>query len=222
MVSAAQKQAEARNRRRDVERLQRLRNMLEESRRLDDPPADGIGKDIKYEHLWPTQKSEMDEACCKQLEAHISMGSRTVATDDGGIPKGDVAPSRMLPMYKHKIAGLIVSERCNARGQLGRGRRRERDMAFGVGRNMLLLVAMTQPWRLQLFDVAAAFMQGEELPADRALCRRPPSRLSNGAINRARSLFSNGYATDLVCIQKGVFGLVESPRLGDQRVRGPT
>lgn len=164
----------------------------------------------------------MDAAIWKQIETHHEMGAMAPVPIEEGIRKGDVLPSQMLLMYKHKPAGLVASARWIVGGHLAKDAGEYATYsptALGVGHYLLLLAAATQEWRLQSFDVTAAFLQGEELPPERVLYMRLPNELSDGVVSGVRKLFGECYRVDLVRIKKGVFGLEESPRLWHQRAR---
>jgi len=73
--------------------------------------------------------------------------------------------------------------------------------------------------QISVCDVSSAFLQGEDLPADRKLFMRVPNNLPKHASDHVQRWAGPGYRSDVVRIVKGIFGLSESPRLWYERFR---
>lgn len=92
----------------------------------------------------------------------------------------------MLLLFKSKPARLVEPARCIVGGHLAKDagvRATYIRTALGAGHCARMLVAATQKWRLQSFDVTA-FLQGEELLSDRVLYMRLPRRLSDDVLGQ--------------------------------------
>ena len=82
-----------------------------------------------------------------------------------------------------------------------------------LSHNLLNFLAVQFGWVIEHEDVSAAFLQGEELPADREIYIRMPHGYPQEVVDFLRSLLGPDCRLDIVQGTKGGFGLPESPRL---------
>ena len=88
----------------------------------------------------------------------------------------------------------------------------------GLGHICIFIVMTSLAWDGFIFNVTAAFVQGDELPADRELYMRLPRNWPPRVMKWLRQRLGPNARMDAVRILKGVFGLAESPRLWYDRV----
>lgn len=192
LVSTVTKHLDAHDRRRDAGRLSRVRRQRVEASSALHAADVEMGKDVKYDDLSAAQRTEMGVAICRS-----------------GHPQRRCAPFADVAHVQSQAGGPHGFCALSCWRALGQGRRRVRDVEpHGARRRPLPPAAGRRDTR-----VTAAFLQGEELPAERVLYMRLPRRLSDDVVGLVRKLFGDGRRADLVRVKKGVFGLAESPRL---------
>ena len=83
-----------------------------------------------------------------------------------------------------------------------------------LGHNLLNVIAVQMGWVVHYEDVAAAFLQGKPLPAEREVYVRLPHGYPSYINDFIKEMIGEGYyRTDVLKLLKGGFGLAESPRL---------
>lgn len=90
-----------------------------------------------------------------------------------------------------------------------------------LGHNLLNVIAVQMGWVVHYEDVAAAFLQGKPLPAEREVYVRLPHGYPSYINDFIKEMIGEGhYRTDVLKLLKGGFGLAESPRLWYLEYRG--
>eukprot|EP00435_Cladocopium_sp_Y103_P017212 s2419_g4.t1 len=82
-----------------------------------------------------------------------------------------------------------------------------------LGHNLLNFVAVQMGWEVQYEDVSAAFLQGKRLPAEREVYVKIPQGYPDYVNAFIREMLGSDNRDDLLRLDKGGFGLSESPRL---------
>ena len=82
-----------------------------------------------------------------------------------------------------------------------------------LGHNLLNFVAVQNGWEVEYEDVSAAFLQGKNFPPYREVYVRIPTGYPQYVNDHIRKFLGEQFRDDLLRLDKGGFGLSESPRL---------
>lgn len=198
------------------------KNNLNEDQDLLDQSKLVTGKqrvEINWNQLDDLWKQAFEEPIMKGLRVYFDHGA--VA----GVPEGQyVDPQRVLPsrwVLTNKGDPTDLSQaQLKARWVFGG----HRDPDAGkyptasptvslLGHNLLNFIAVQKKWIVNYEDVSAAFLQGQDFPADREIFVRVPRNCPEGAMLELKKFVGYQCRTDLLKLTQGGFGLPESPRL---------
>lgn len=133
------------------------------------------------------------------------------------VPKERVIRSRMVIVNKKQLTAGF-----EPKGRLCVGGHRDPDLgkydaasptALSLAHALLLCIATTLQWSINIADVTAAFLQGLALPRSDPLYVQAPSGCPPEVLEYLRWRLGPDNKSDMFEATKGIFGLSESPRL---------
>lgn len=175
------------------------------------------GRELDARHFDATEHEAFLEADAAQWEKHLKLGAVEVIPPEKtkGIPLDKILPvaSRFVRTNKGDEGTFKPSSRLVLPGHLQRGaatedggERTDAPTVPQLGLMLVLTVAASNKWKIESFDVSAAFLRGDALEEE--LYFRPPKEGLPGVPKGA-----------LIRALKGVFGLRIAPRLWWKKAR---
>lgn len=141
-----------------------------------------------------------------------------------GVPKDAVVDPRKILTSRFVLTnkGEENLDKAELKGRWVLGGHRDSELgkyptmaptASLLGHNLLNFVAVQKGWEVNYEDVSAAFLQGKRLPEERVVYVKLPSGYPSYVNEFIQEMVGTDCRDDLLKLDKGGFGLVESPRL---------
>ena len=180
-------------------------------------PPPGARNEIYVKDMTAAELRLTVPALVKALAIHVDHEAIKAVPLGRIVPKERVIRSRMVIVNKKQL-----TQGFEPKGRLCVGGHRDPDLgkydaasptALSVAHALLLCIATTLGWVVNIADVTAAFLQGLELPRTDPLFIQIPSGCPPEIAEYLKWRLGPDNRSDIFEATKGIFGLSESPRL---------
>ncbi len=173
--------------------------------------------EVDYNKCSSEQQDQFDESLIKQVDQHIDLHAVEGVPCEEAADKDRVLGSRAL--FVNKLAN-IGDWKASTRWVTGGHRDPDKGIyetssptAQLLCHQLLMFYASLMGWVCWCGDVKSAFLQGVPLERSDALFLRVPMSWPTRVLEHLWKRLGPQHRRDILRIRKGVFGLVESPRL---------
>ena len=186
-------------------------------------PSPGARNEIYCKDMTAAELRLTIPALVKALAIHFDHEAIRPVKLGVVVPKDRIIHSRMVIVNQKQL-----TQGFEPKGRLCVGGHRDPDLgryeaasptALAIAHALLLCIATTLGWRINIADVTAAFLQGLALPRAEPLYIRVPSGCPQEVLDYLKWRLGSENRGDIFEATKGIFGLSESPRLWYLRFR---
>eukprot|EP00435_Cladocopium_sp_Y103_P012273 s3261_g3.t1 len=184
--------------------------------------------EYRWKDLSPEWQAAYEKPILKAIQVYFDHQAVSGVNKDTVIDPRKILTSRFVLTNK----GKETLEEAELKGRWIFGGHRDNDLgkyptmaptSSLLGHNLLNFVAVQMGWDVEYEDVSAAFLQGKKLPPGREVYVRIPTGYPQYVNDFIRKYLGEQFRDDLLKLDKGGFGLSESPRLWylEYKIRGP-